>query len=121
SWYGLMVNRVNLPISVLSLLSIIFLSGCDFLTAPMSTIGTVTEWGRAINHVYLITTIVCALVGIIVAGLMVYVIWRFRERPGDTHIPKQVHGNYKLEILWSVIPCILLMFIVIPTWEVIFK
>jgi cytochrome c oxidase subunit II len=97
------------------------LSGCEHFDVPMSTIHTVTDWGRNINHVYLIATVITAFVGIVVAGLMVYVLWRFRERPGDTTIPEQVHGSFTLELIWTVVPCILLIFLLVPTWEAIFS
>ena len=40
--------------------------------------------------------------------ICIYVIIRFRRRPGDKTIPKQVEGNHKLEIIWTVIPFFLL-------------
>jgi cytochrome c oxidase subunit 2 len=102
-------------------MSAIWLAACDMTRAPMTTINSVTNWGTDINRVYLITTIVVSLVGVTVAVLLVLAIYKFREKPGDTTIPKQITGNHKLELLWTIIPVILLMFIVIPTWEVIFK
>lgn len=96
------------------------LAGCDDI-APMSTIHPLTDWGRDINHLYLVTTIVCVLVFIMVAAPLIYTLIRFREKPGDTHIPEQVHGNTKLELAWTTIPVILLLFIFIPTWQTIFK
>lgn len=99
----------------------LFVAGCESFNTPMSTIHVVTDLGRDINRVYLITTVVTCIIGVAIAVLTVVTIRKFRERPGDTHIPKQVHGNTFLELLWSIIPCILLLFIAIPTWEVIFK
>ena len=95
-------------------------SGC-FDVTPMSTIHTLTEWGRDINHVYLITTIITFVVFFFVAIPLVIALTKFRERPGDTHIPVQVHGNAKLELAWTLIPVILLIFIFVPTVEAIFK
>ena len=34
---------------------------------------------------------------------------------GDETIPKQVEGNHKLEIIWTVIPIILLIVLAVPT------
>ena len=36
-------------------------------------------------------------------------------RPGDTHIPEQVEGSVKLEVLWTVIPVLLLACLAVPT------
>ena len=95
------------------------LSGC--LESPMSTIDTVTQWGRDINHLYLITTVICTLIFFAVAIPFVYTMWKYREKEGDTHIPKQIRGNHKLEVLWTVIPIVLLIFIFVPTFELILK
>ncbi len=54
---------------------------------------------------------------IVVLGLLGYALVRFRERPGDTHVPKQVEGNLRLELLWTVVPFILLIIIAIPTFR----
>ncbi|MGE0174856.1 MAG: cytochrome c oxidase subunit II [Oligoflexales bacterium] len=88
---------------------------------PMTSIYPLTEWGRDINYLYLITTVICTAIAIIVAGVLVYVLYRFREKPGDTHMPKQIKGNHKLELVWSIIPVVLLIFIFVPTAETIFK
>ncbi len=95
----------------------LLLSAC--LESPMSTIDTVTEWGRQINSLYLLTTIIVSFIFVAVAVPFCYAIWRFRERPGDDHIPRQIHGNHKLEILWTTIPIVLLIFIFLPSLELI--
>lgn len=91
------------------------------LDTPMNTISGLTEWSRDINHVYLITTVVSVFVFFAVSIPLCYTLYKFREKPGDQSIPKQFHGNATLEVLWTVIPVILLLFIAIPTWRVLFK
>ncbi len=60
------------------------------------------------------------IVFVIVEAILVYTIIRFRARPGAPE-PKQTHGNTTLEIMWTVIPAIILVFIAIPTIRTIFK
>jgi cytochrome c oxidase subunit II len=50
---------------------------------------------------------------------LIYVIVRFRRKP-DGADPKPVHGNTVLEILWTAIPAVILIFIAIPTVRTIF-
>ncbi|MBP1932632.1 cytochrome c oxidase subunit II [Ammoniphilus resinae] len=52
---------------------------------------------------------------IVVMVIFTYVLVKFRKRPGQTGIPKQVEGNHKLEIIWTTIPIILLLVLAIPT------
>ena len=63
-----------------------------------------------------VMTIVCAAVIII----WLYVLFRFRRRKGDNTIPKQIEGNHKLEIVWTVIPILLLIVLAVPTVQQVF-
>ncbi|MBE3554380.1 MAG: cytochrome c oxidase subunit II, partial [Thermicanus sp.] len=47
--------------------------------------------------------------------LLFYVLIRFRQRKGDEGIPKQVEGNNLLEVVWTIIPVILLIILAVPT------
>lgn len=51
----------------------------------------------------------------VVMIIYVYVLVRFRKRPGQTGVPKQVEGSHKLEIIWTTIPFLLLIVIAVPT------
>ena len=87
----------------------------------MSTIHAVTDYAKDINYVYGTVTIVVSLVFLGVAIPLVYALVKFRDRPGDTHIPRQVHGDFRLELAWTLIPVVLLIFIFVPTFRVIFR
>ncbi len=58
---------------------------------------------------------VMAFVTIVVFAIFFIIISKYRRKAGDDEIPKQVHGNVKLEILWTVIPIILLAILAVPT------
>jgi cytochrome c oxidase, subunit II len=63
---------------------------------------------------------IMSFVVIVVFGLSLYVIVKFRRRRGDNTIPVQVEGNHKLEIVWTVIPIILLIILGVPTVQSVF-
>lgn len=52
---------------------------------------------------------------IVVMLILTYVLIRYRKRPGQQGVPKQVEGNHALEILWTVIPFLLLIVMAVPT------
>jgi cytochrome c oxidase subunit 2 len=52
---------------------------------------------------------------IVVMAIFTFVIVRYRRRPGQNEIPEQVEGNHKLEVIWTVIPLILLLILAVPT------
>lgn len=89
--------------------------------APMDTVSGLTEWSQDINRVYSITTWLEVFVFFAVSIPLIWALVKFRHRKGDDTPPKQFHGNATLEVLWTVIPVILLLFIAVPTWRVLFK
>src|SRR5215510_2365702 len=48
---------------------------------------------------------VCAVIFVVVAGLLLYAIVRFRHRAGDeASEPPQVYGSNQIELAWTVLP-----------------
>ncbi|HMM41973.1 MAG TPA: cytochrome c oxidase subunit II [Thermomicrobiales bacterium] len=104
-------------IVTLTLLSLL-LTACG--SAPQSTLIRSGEAADRIWDVYGLIWIGAAVVFVLVEGLLVYTIIRFRRAPRTAHgRPVPVHGNTKLEIIWTVIPAIVLVFIAIPTLQII--
>ena len=55
-----------------------------------------------------------------VEGLMLFIMYRFRERRGhEGELPVQTHGNTRLEVGWTILPAALLAFLTIPTIDTI--
>src|SRR6266566_2824384 len=57
---------------------------------------------------------IAAVVFFLVEGAIVFAAVKFRDRPGREE-PKQIHGNTKLEITWTLIPGLILLGIAFPT------
>jgi cytochrome c oxidase subunit 2 len=57
---------------------------------------------------------------VLVEGALLYAIFRFRGKPTDAE-PRQVHGNTTVEIIWTVIPALILAVIAVPTVKGIFQ
>lgn len=60
-------------------------------------------------------------IGIFVAvvGILLFVVFRFRNRPGGPE-PKQTQGSHTLEIMWTIVPIILVITIAVPTVQGLF-
>ena len=65
--------------------------------------------------------IIAIVVGILVLAATVYVALRYRYREGKNDNPKQVHGNTRLEIGWTILPALLLAVIAVPSVSTIFQ
>ncbi|MCZ8523239.1 MULTISPECIES: cytochrome c oxidase subunit II [Paenibacillus] len=62
------------------------------------------------------------LVVVVVFVLYLYVLVRFRKKKSDKDIiPKQVEGSHTLEIIWTVVPIILLLILAVPTVKYTFQ
>ena len=72
----------------------------------ITPVAPVTVAGQATLNLYLLTFVIAVIVFIIVEGLLVIITLRFRRKPGDDELPKQIHGSNPLEILWTIVPAI---------------
>lgn len=87
---------------------------------PNSTFNHTTDFNADIDSLWDKLLIWGTIVFVGVEAALVWTIFRFRRRPGGA-TPKQVHGNTALEITWTAIPAVILIFIAIPTVRTIFK
>lgn len=86
---------------------------------PQSTFDTLGPIAKNQATIFFVLFWVGAAVFILVEGAIIYAVIRYRRRPDDGD-PLQVHGNRRLEILWSVIPALILIIAAVPTIDGIF-
>jgi cytochrome c oxidase subunit II len=55
----------------------------------------------------------------IVMVMLGYCVWKYRVKPGDESDGEPIHGNTKLEIAWTVIPTVIVLFGAIYSWIVL--
>ncbi|MCA1029928.1 cytochrome c oxidase subunit II [Bacillus timonensis] len=106
-------------ISLFSLMALL-LAGCG--KPFLSTLQPAGEVADMQYSLMLLSTLMMVVVIVVVTIIFVYVVVRFRRRKGDENfIPKQVEGSHKLEIIWTVIPILLLIILAVPTVSATFK
>ena len=88
------------------------LSGCAVV--PQTTVIPKTDAARKIQDLYVLIFWLAVLVFIGVQGGLVYIMWRYRARPGH-EFPPQTHGNTTLEIGWTILPAVMLVVMAVPT------
>ncbi|HUQ43335.1 MAG TPA: cytochrome c oxidase subunit II [Candidatus Limnocylindria bacterium] len=76
-----------------------------------------TAQAREISQLYDIIFAIAVVVFLVVEGLIVWSIFRYRRRPGDTDLPPQTHGNNLVEALWTLIPTVLVIFMFAISWQ----
>lgn len=102
------------------MLLIVALSGFQIMgNGPLSTWGTaVGSASQRILDVYVPVFYISIPVFIIVQGVMLIALFKFKRKPND-RLPVQNHGNTKLELVWTLIPTLILAGIAVPTFQVI--
>jgi cytochrome c oxidase subunit II len=87
---------------------------------PQSTLSPKSDFTRMIDGVFMTTVWWAIAVFILVEGALLWAVFRYRGRPGDPE-PRQVHGNTTIEIIWTVVPALILAMIAVPTVRAIFQ
>lgn len=77
----------------------------------------VTPISKDMYHLHMTAIFVCACIGIVVFGVMFYALIYHRKSRG--HKAATFHENLTLEIIWSIIPFIILVALAIPATRVL--
>lgn len=99
---------------------LLLLSTACARNAPLDTLRPAGPVARQIDGLWWVVFYMAAAVFVIVEGLFVIALFRFRHRKGDTSEPKQTHGNNRLEVGWTVVPALVLLTLAFPTVFTIF-
>jgi cytochrome c oxidase subunit II len=67
----------------------------------------------AIQNLFVLVLVICAVILAVVAGLVVFIVLRYRERPGRA--PSSSEGNTLLEVVWTAVPLALVGVIFVAT------
>ena len=78
-------------------------------------VAPVEQGGQYVSDLYPIVFAIAIAVFILVEGLLLWIVFRYRRHPSDTELPKQTHGNMALEIIWTLIPAVIVTALFIAT------
>jgi len=97
----------------------LLLSSC-IQDAPLDSLEPAGPVAREIDGLWWLVFWIAAAIFVLVQGAILVVAIVFRDRKSRKE-PKQIHGNNKLEILWTAIPALILAGIAVPTVQTIFE
>jgi len=72
----------------------------------------ITEISREVYDLHMLIFWICVAIGVIVFGAIFWSIIHHRKSVG--HQPAQFHENTRLEILWTIVPTIILIAMAVP-------
>ena len=116
-------NKFNLPAALAAAL-------LGLSTAALAEAGHPIPWQMTLQdsvtpvsdgihwfHNYLLMPII-TVISLFVAGLLLYVIFRFNSKANP--VPSKTTHNTLVEVLWTVIPIIILVIIAIPSFRLLY-
>jgi cytochrome c oxidase subunit 2 len=77
----------------------------------------VTSQGRQISDLYTIIMVIAAAIFLVVESLIIWSVIRYRRRPDDEGLPPQTHGNNIVEIIWTVIPTVIVAYMFVISMQ----
>ena len=63
--------------------------------------------------------VLSAFVFSLVMVMLFYALWKFKAKPGDESDGEPIHGNTRLEVAWTLIPTIIVLFAGGYSWSVL--
>ncbi|MDQ2940804.1 MAG: cytochrome c oxidase subunit II [Chloroflexota bacterium] len=90
--------RAGTPFLIIGLLA-----GCMLPPEPK------TETAKEVFGLYVAVLVMGGIVFVGVEGFILYAAVRYRRKPGDDLLPPQVHGNTVVEIIWTIIPTVIVL------------
>ena len=96
----------------------------SFAAGPRSTPSIFAPASTPAHSIYELSLFVLSITGmifVVVAGLLAYVIFRYRQHgEDDTSEPAQIYGSTQVELAWTVIPVLIVVVLFLTTARMIF-
>lgn len=73
---------------------------------------------KAVDGIFQLMMTVATGLFLLIEGVLIYAVIRFRQKPGDESDGPPVEGNVPLEIVWTAIPTVIVLIISIYSFEV---
>jgi len=101
--------------AAMMLFSSVLVMASNFAWAENSSLNLrkgVTEVSRDAYDLHMIVLWICVVIGVVVFGAMIYSMFAHRKSKGA--VAATFHESHKVEVLWTVIPFIILIALAIP-------
>lgn len=72
-----------------------------------------------IDNLLNVMIVLSAFVFALVMVMLFYALWKFKAKPGDESDGEPIHGNTRLEVAWTLIPTIIVLFGAGYSWSVL--
>src|SRR3954469_19163623 len=117
-------SSADFPWTRRGLLCALSLAGSAFAqSGPFSSTNVFAPASTPADSIFHLSRLVLGITAgifVVVFALLVYVIVRFRSREGiELREPAQVYGSNRVEIAWTVVPCLIVIVLFLATARVV--
>lgn len=88
---------------------------------PQNSLDPAGPYAEKIHALFVPVFWIAAGIFFLVEGAMIFFLFRYRHRRGREEIPRQIHGNPRLEIAWTIVPALILAGVAVPTVRTIYE
>jgi cytochrome c oxidase subunit 2 len=88
---------------------------------PQNSLNPAGPTAEKVDSLFWLVFWIAAVIFVLVSVALIFGILRFRERKGQERQVRQLHGNTKLEIAWTIIPAVILAVVAVPTMATLFE
>ena len=110
-------------ILILGIVGVLLVSGGDPIGLSERVVSSlyppeaVTSQGVQIRELYTIVFLIAVVIFFVVEGLIVWTVLRYKRKATDDELPPQTHGNAIAEVVWTVVPTLIVAFIFVISWQ----
>ncbi|MGB5642671.1 MAG: cytochrome c oxidase subunit II, partial [Gammaproteobacteria bacterium] len=102
---------------VAGFLVLMLVSGLAAADLQLNMKPGVTSFSQGAYEIHTMVMWICVVIGIVVFGAMIYSIVKHRKSKGA--VPASFHENTTVEVVWTVIPFLILIAMAIPATKVL--
>jgi len=101
----------RLPIAKMLAVTIVMTAAISAVMLPINWNGQgASTAAPKIDQLLDVMIVLSSFVFSLVMVMLFYALWKFKAKPGDESDGEPIHGNTRLEIAWTVIPTIIVLF-----------
>lgn len=113
-------GKKYLPPTASAVCGIFLLASAAYSQSPTSIFSPAATPARSAYNLSMLVLSITGVIFVIVAGLLLYALIRYRSRPTDSfHEPAQIYGSNQIELSWTVIPILIVVMLFLTTTRVI--